>query len=292
MVFGNDYAAVYDLVYRDKDYRRECDVITARATAVGVELGSVVDLGCGTGGHALELARRGVEVVGVDLSAPMIDRARERAFDLAVDPAPVFVVGDLRTVDLGRRFDAALMMFAVLGYQLENEDVLAALSTARRHLEPGGLLFCDVWYWTCGPCSAARQPPEDGTGGRMHGSSELALRPRRCAPGVQRVVRASRRRRQRRPRVRRTAPNALLLSEGTRACAHRERLFATRAPFIRRSSRSGRRVHLERARGGTRRGDQLTSRDTRGRGELGLLRPQQPTMGQQADGLGTAPHQA
>jgi SAM-dependent methyltransferase len=155
--FGSDYAGVYDLLYDDKDYSRECDAIAALTATVGRELGSVLDLGCGTGGHAFELARRGVSVVGVDLSASMIDQARKRAAELAVDPTPTFVVGDLRTVDLDRRFDAAVMMFAVLGYQIENDDVLAALRAAWRHLAPGGLLFFDVWY---GPAVLAARPGE------------------------------------------------------------------------------------------------------------------------------------
>jgi hypothetical protein len=45
-----------------------------------------------------------------------------------------FQRGDIRSVDVGRKFDATLMMFAVLGYQTENTDVLAELGTARRHL--------------------------------------------------------------------------------------------------------------------------------------------------------------
>lgn len=156
-VFGSDYAGVYDLLYDDKDYGGECDAITALAASHSSGLGSVLDFGCGTGGHAFELAHRGIEVVGVDLSASMIEHARKRAADLAVDPVPTFVLGDLRTIDLGRRFDAALMMFGVLGYQLENDDVLAALRTASRHLAPGGLLFFDVWY---GPAVLAERPAD------------------------------------------------------------------------------------------------------------------------------------
>jgi hypothetical protein len=47
------------------------------------------------------------------------------------------------------------MMFAVLGYQLENDDVAAALAAARRHLRVGGLLLLDVWY---GPAVLAQRP--------------------------------------------------------------------------------------------------------------------------------------
>jgi len=49
------------------------------------------------------------------------------------------------------------MMFAVLGYQLTNEDVLAALRTVRRHLTSNGLFICDVWY---GPAVLTLRPGE------------------------------------------------------------------------------------------------------------------------------------
>jgi SAM-dependent methyltransferase len=65
--------------------------------------------------------------------------------------------GDLTTLELGERFDAALLMFAVLGYQLSNLDVRAALESARRHVRPHGLLFADVWY---GPAVLAQRPSE------------------------------------------------------------------------------------------------------------------------------------
>jgi SAM-dependent methyltransferase len=63
----------------------------------------------------------------------------------------------LQGLDLERRFDAALMMFAVLGYQTTNREVSAALAAARRHLEPGGLLIFDVWY---GPAVLSQRPVE------------------------------------------------------------------------------------------------------------------------------------
>lgn len=101
---------------------------------------SVLDIGCGTGGHATVLADRGYDVHGVDLSAAMLEIARKKAGE-----SVVFTQGDARSFDLGRTFDAAAFFFAVLGYQQTNEDVRAALRTARRHLADGGVLFLDVW---------------------------------------------------------------------------------------------------------------------------------------------------
>ena len=61
------------------------------------------------------------------------------------------------TVDLGQQFDTVLMMFAVLGYQLTNGDVLAALHTVRRHLKSAGTFICDIWY---GPAVLAIRPSD------------------------------------------------------------------------------------------------------------------------------------
>jgi len=52
-------------------------------------------------------------------------------------------------------FDAVLLLFAVLGYQTGDDDVVAALRTAHRHLRPGGLLVADVWY---GPAVLHQRP--------------------------------------------------------------------------------------------------------------------------------------
>ena len=151
-VFGAVYADAYDEIYRDKDYAGECDLVERvfREHASG-PLRRVLDLGCGTGGHAALLAERGYDVVGVDRSAEMLERARARG------GAARFQVGDIARVDVGETFDAALIMFAVLGYLTQTVDVQAALCTARRHLRAGGLLFFDVWY---GPAVLAQRPSE------------------------------------------------------------------------------------------------------------------------------------
>jgi SAM-dependent methyltransferase len=56
---------------------------------------------------------------------------------------------------LDAQFDAAIMMFAVLGYQVTDADLAAALATVRSHLAPGGLFVTDFWY---GPAVLAQRP--------------------------------------------------------------------------------------------------------------------------------------
>ncbi len=157
-VFGSEYAGAYDDLYKDKDYGEECELIDRLLQRYGNgTVHSLLDLGCGTGNHALPLAKRGYTVVGVDRSVDMLESARKKAANQNIDGRARFYQGDVRNFQLDQVFDASLMMFAVLGYQLENADVLAALRTARKHMRSGGLFLFDVWY---GP-AVLRQGPSD-----------------------------------------------------------------------------------------------------------------------------------
>jgi len=159
--FGGTYASAYDALYGDKDYDAECDLLEqVFATYAQGRVTSVLDLGCGTGGHALRLAQRGYSVTGVDVSPDMLAEARLKADGLSdplPDIPPGFLLSDMRSLDLGRTFDAVVMMFAVLGYQVSNADVRSALTVVRKHLRPGGVFVCDVWY---GPAVLTQRPGE------------------------------------------------------------------------------------------------------------------------------------
>jgi SAM-dependent methyltransferase len=156
--FGSTYADVYDLLYQQKDYAAECDILEEFFRKYGDGSAQrILDLGCGTGNHALRLAERGYEVVGVDRSQRMLDHLRKKADGLLKGIKPSFYCGDICTLELKEQFDVALMMFAVLGYQIENRNVLSALGSARRHLHMGGLLVFDLWY---GPAVLTERPSE------------------------------------------------------------------------------------------------------------------------------------
>lgn len=157
-LFGSAYADAYDALYTDKDYGEESQLIERLLQTYGNgPTRTVLDLGCGTGNHALPLAQRGYEVVGVDRSAAMLECARQKAVSPQIKSKAKFHQDDICSFQVERSFDASLMMFAVLGYQLENRQVLAALRTARKHLRPGGLFIFDVWY---GPAVLREGPSE------------------------------------------------------------------------------------------------------------------------------------
>ena len=140
-----DFARYYDLIYSDKDYPAEValfDALVRKHAALPVK--TVLDAGCGTGGHSLRLAELGYDVCGVDRSEGMLEIARGK-------PVPSrgsieWVHQDLQDLDLGRTFDTCACFFAVLSFQLSNPQMKKALESIRRHLNPSGLLLGDLWY--------------------------------------------------------------------------------------------------------------------------------------------------
>jgi 2-polyprenyl-3-methyl-5-hydroxy-6-metoxy-1,4-benzoquinol methylase len=101
---------------------------------------SILDAGCGTGSLALMLARAGYRVTGVDLSAGMIARAKEKDTASSVD----WRVGDLTALDLGVTFDAVISVADVFNHFESLDAWEAALEGVRSHLRPGGLAFIDA----------------------------------------------------------------------------------------------------------------------------------------------------
>jgi SAM-dependent methyltransferase len=94
---------------------------------------TVLDAGCGSGRVAMELARRGIEVVGVDLDPSMIATARR------IGPQLTWVEADVSGLDLGRRFDAVVMAGNVLLYTPPTTQA-ALVDGCARHLRSGGAL--------------------------------------------------------------------------------------------------------------------------------------------------------
>ncbi|WP_026841167.1 class I SAM-dependent DNA methyltransferase [Citrifermentans bremense] len=143
MSIFNQYARYYDLLYRDKDYRGESDYVHALIQEAAPKAQSVLNLGCGSGRHDRHLVDLGYRVTGVDISAEMLAAAREGA---AGDDRLRYSQGDVRSLHLEESFDVVVSLFHVMSYQVTNEDLLAAMSTALLHLKPGGVFIFDCWY--------------------------------------------------------------------------------------------------------------------------------------------------
>lgn len=151
-----DYADLYDLFYSEKDYGAECNyIIELTGKYLESPVRSILDVGCGTGGHAFIWSQNGFDVTGLDLSSAMLTHARGKVKGLK--PSISFHEGDVRNFDLGRKFDIVTAMFAVMSYQTATKDILSALHSVRKHLKKNGLFIFDAWS---GPCVMSDPPRE------------------------------------------------------------------------------------------------------------------------------------
>lgn len=143
-IFGN-YARYYNLLYRDKDYTGEAAYIHRLIKTYASGARTLLDLGCGTGKHALALSKKGYFVTGVDISEEMVSLAKAQIKSLKQTKIKL-VTGDIRNIRLKKKFDVITSLFHVMSYQANNADIEAALNTARIHLKNKGVFIFDCWY--------------------------------------------------------------------------------------------------------------------------------------------------
>jgi SAM-dependent methyltransferase len=135
----------------DEDYLRTLPFLTPQATQSEAEFAihamnlapgaQVLDLGCGYGRHAMELAARGFHVVGLDLSTPLLVRGGEEAHrrGLTIN----FVRGDMRELDFEAQFDGCYCLFSTFGY-FDDETNKKTLQNVARALKPGGKILLEI----------------------------------------------------------------------------------------------------------------------------------------------------
>jgi SAM-dependent methyltransferase len=145
MSFGRIYSEYYDILYMDKDYEKECDFLENVFSHYSrLRPAKILDIGCGTGGHLVTLAKRGYDVVGVDKSEWMVEFAKEKVRRYGFGAR--FFVADVLDLKLDEKFDACISMFAVVNYIVKTDDIIQAFKNVRRHLKHGGLFIFDYWY--------------------------------------------------------------------------------------------------------------------------------------------------
>jgi len=141
-----DDAALYDWEFR----RRRSDVTFYRALAaerIGYNTGGkVLDLACGSGRLLVPMLRDGHTVVGLDRSAPMLERAAARVGRTAAQQKArcMLVRADLRAFNLKPEFEFAVCAFHSVQHLLTNNDLVRFFQRVRRSLRPNGWFAFDV----------------------------------------------------------------------------------------------------------------------------------------------------
>ncbi|MCX4353393.1 MAG: class I SAM-dependent methyltransferase [Lachnospiraceae bacterium] len=140
----NDYAYYYNAFYQDKDYAAESRQVDTLLKRYGNGVKKIINYGCGTGRHDIELSRIGYDCTGIDMSSFMIEIAWENAGNAGAEIS--FSVADIRTYEPQEKYDAVISLFHVMSYQNSNEDIMAAFQSARKALKAGGIFLFDAWY--------------------------------------------------------------------------------------------------------------------------------------------------
>lgn len=115
---------------------------------------ALLDAGCGTGRYAIELARRGYTVRGIDLSPELIDEANRSIGGCPISVS--FTVGDITTMSVGRT--DAILCRGVLNDIISDADRHAVLDRFGQMLQPKGVLILDVRDWEATAERKAREP--------------------------------------------------------------------------------------------------------------------------------------
>ena len=135
----NDLNWTWPLISREENYVEAAEsIIKAVMGNSGIDVKTALHIGCGGGGHDHTL-KKSFELTGVDLSEEMLEHARK------LNPDVTYYKGDMRSVRLGKRYDAVMIADSI-NYMLTEDDLGAAFKTAFEHLRPGGLFFTYAEY--------------------------------------------------------------------------------------------------------------------------------------------------
>ncbi len=138
-------AKFYDGAYQNNPNLKDIPFYVDLARQFG---GPVLELGCGTGRVLLEIARAGIEICGVDNSKEQLSILTSK---LTKEMGEVrnrvsTFTRDMRSLTLGRKFPLVIIPFRPMQHMYTVDDQIAALTSARNHLTPDGILAFDVFH--------------------------------------------------------------------------------------------------------------------------------------------------
>ena len=141
MEMYEDFAQVYDRFMDETPYEVWADFVEKKLKEAGIEDGLVLDLGCGTGSVTELLAKKGYDMIGVDISDRMLDIAMEKRTRSGLDI--LYLQQDMREFELYGTVRAVICLCDSLNYLLEEDDLLTTFKLVNNYLDPNGLFIFD-----------------------------------------------------------------------------------------------------------------------------------------------------
>ena len=136
-------AGCYDALTTDVDYACWADYLERHFASAKCPVHTVLDLACGTGSMTAELARRGYEMIGADLSEEMLLQAAEKCRELPGE-APIFLHQSMEKLDLYGTIDACVCCLDSVNYVTKPQMLARAFQRVHLFLMPGGVFIFDV----------------------------------------------------------------------------------------------------------------------------------------------------
>ncbi len=140
-----DYARIYDIIYKNKDYSGECEFLKKVFKKYSKKpVRDLLDVACGTGNHVAVLAKKGFNVFAQDMSKDMLALARQKAKakNLKINFMPA---RPMQSFKHKRKFDAVIAMFSSIDYVIDPKDVKNTLKNIRACLKDEGIFTFDFW---------------------------------------------------------------------------------------------------------------------------------------------------
>lgn len=137
-----DFAYIYDTLMQDARYDERTEYILRLFEKHGKTPTLLLDLACGTGEFTLRLAKKGIEVIGVDMSEDMLSIAREKAYEKGADI--LFLCQRAEELDLYGTVDGAICCMDSINHITDPESLKKAIEKVSLFLEKGCLFIFDV----------------------------------------------------------------------------------------------------------------------------------------------------
>ncbi len=136
------FAEVYDTLTENVEYERRCDYICSILKKYNSSPEIVLDLGCGTGSITTLLAKKGYNMIGVDLSAEMLDVAHRKALEENLDI--LYVNQPMEDFELYGSVGLVTCLLDSLNYLTEEEQIFNTFKLVHNYLDPSGLFIFDI----------------------------------------------------------------------------------------------------------------------------------------------------
>lgn len=136
------FAQVYDFLMKDVDYDEWVDYIEAIYRREGLKPNTILEIACGTGNITNRLAKKGYDIVGVDISNEMLTFAKNKAYNIGVYVK--YLNQDMRELYYNKKLDSILCLCDGFNYILEENDLLAIFKRIYSLLKEDGLFIFDI----------------------------------------------------------------------------------------------------------------------------------------------------